>query len=73
MTEKKSPLVRRIKKSDEPIKAEKKVEFTTIGAKLDKALWRRLRAHAIRTGTTGGELLNKAIEEYLDRHESNGV
>ena len=32
-------------------------------------IWRRLRAMAIKEGKLTGELLDKAIEEYLQKYE----
>jgi hypothetical protein len=44
-------------------------ERTFIGASIDTVLWRRLRAMAITEGKLTGELLDTAIQEYLDKHE----
>jgi|PlaIllAssembly_1097288.scaffolds.fasta_scaffold321519_1 hypothetical protein len=40
-----------------------------IGVSIDMILWRRLRPLAIKEGKLTGELLDKAIEEYLQKHE----
>ena len=40
-----------------------------IGVPVDKKLWLRLRALAIREGKLTGELLNASIQGYLDSHE----
>ena len=40
-----------------------------IGVSIDMVIWRRLRALAIKEGNLTGELLDKAIEEYLQKHE----
>ena len=42
---------------------------TSIGVPIDTVLWRRLRAMAITEGKLTGELLDAAIQEYLDKHE----
>ena len=44
-------------------------ERTFIGASIDTVLWRRLRAMAITDGKLTGELLDAAIQEYLDKHK----
>lgn len=36
---------------------------------IDIGLWRRLRALAIKQGKSGGELLDKAIRDYLNGNE----
>jgi hypothetical protein len=41
----------------------------SIGVFVDTVLWRRLRAMAITNGKLTGELLDAAIQEYLDKHE----
>ena len=50
---------------------DKKKDFdrTSIGVPIDTILWRRLRAMAITEGKLTGELLDTAIQEYLDKHE----
>jgi hypothetical protein len=42
---------------------------TSIGVPIDTVLWRRLRAMAITKGKLTGELLDAAIQDYLERHE----
>lgn len=42
---------------------------TYIGVSIDTVLWRQLRAMAITKGKVSGELLDVAIQEYLERHE----
>jgi len=42
---------------------------TSIGVPIDTVLWRRLRAMAITEGKLTGELLDTAIQEYLEHHE----
>ena len=39
-----------------------------IGVKVDATLWRRLRVLAIQHGNRSYELLDKAIEGYLNKH-----
>jgi hypothetical protein len=39
-----------------------------IGVKVDDFLWRRLRALAIKQGRLSGELLDEAIEDYLEKN-----
>ncbi len=41
----------------------------SIGVFVDTVLWRRLRAMAITQGKLTGELLDAAIQEYLEHHE----
>ena len=41
----------------------------SIGVFVDTVLWRRLRAMAITNGKLTGELLDAAIQDYLDKHE----
>jgi hypothetical protein len=56
-----------IKKED---KDEKKVSKRIfIGSSVDGELWKRLRALAIKQGTTAGPMLDKAIEGYLAKKE----
>lgn len=50
------------------VKSENRPERKQIGVKLDVELWREVKALAIMQGTTGGELLEKAMREYLERH-----
>jgi hypothetical protein len=45
------------------------VKRAKIGVSIDMFIWRRLRALAIKEGKLTGELLDKAIEEYLQKHE----
>jgi hypothetical protein len=42
---------------------------TYIGVSVDTVLWRQLRALAITKGKVTGELLDAAIQDYLERHE----
>jgi len=54
------------------VKTEEKIEIlkrAKIGVSIDRNVWRRLRALAIKEGKNTGELLDKAIEEYLLKHE----
>ena len=54
------------------VKKEEKIDFVKrakIGVSIDMVIWRRLRALAIKEGKLTGELLDKAIEEYLQKHE----
>ena len=54
------------------VKTEEKIEIlkrAKIGVSIDRVIWRRLRALAIKEGKLTGELLDKAIEEYLQKHE----
>ena len=53
-------------------KTEEKIDIVKrakIGVSIDMVIWRRLRALAIKEGKLTGELLDKAIEEYLQKHE----
>ena len=53
-------------------KIEEKIDIVKrakIGVSIDMVIWRRLRALAIKEGKLTGELLDKAIEEYLQKHE----
>jgi hypothetical protein len=45
------------------------VKRAKIGVSIEMGIWRRLRALAIKEGKLTGELLDKAIEEYLQKHE----
>jgi hypothetical protein len=40
-----------------------------IGATVDKQLWLRLRAIALRQGKLSGDLLDECIKAWLDKHE----
>lgn len=54
------------------VKTEEKIDIVKrakIGVSIDMVIWRRLRALAIKEGKLTGELLDKAIEEYLQKHE----
>jgi len=54
------------------VKKEEKIDIVKrakIGVSIDMVIWRRLRALAIKEGKLTGELLDKAIEEYLQKHE----
>ena len=54
------------------VKKEEKIDIVKrakIGVSIDMVIWRRLRALAIKEGNLTGELLDKAIEEYLQKHE----
>jgi len=54
------------------VKKEEKIAIVKrakIGVSIDMVIWRRLRALAIKEGKLTGELLDKAIEEYLQKHE----
>ena len=53
-------------KIEERVDIEKRAK---IGVSIDMVIWRRLRALAIKEGKLTGELLDKAIEEYLQKHE----
>ena len=53
-------------KIEEKLEIEKRAK---IGVSIDKVIWRRLRALAIKEEKLTGELLDKAIEEYLRKHE----
>ena len=59
------------KRRGRPPKASKsdKREAVNIGVPVDKEVWLRLRALAIRNGKLTGELLDQAIKNYLDKHE----
>jgi hypothetical protein len=39
-----------------------------IGAKVDVTLWLQLRTLAIQQGRRSSDLLNEAIDEYLNKH-----
>lgn len=59
-------------KTKKKIKTEKKgktEDRAKIGVSINTVLWRRLRALAIKEGKLTGELLDKAIEEYLQKNE----
>lgn len=63
-------MVRRNLATDRSGKGKKKDSGRTyIGVSVDTVLWRRLRALAITNGKVTGELLDGAIQEYLDKHE----
>ena len=54
------------------VKEEEKIDIVKrakIGVSIDMVIWRRLRALAIKEGKLTGELLDKAIDEYLQKHE----
>lgn len=59
------------KRRGRPPKATKDSKETSvnIGVKVDQALWRRLRALALRQGENTGVLLDQAIKDYVDKHE----
>ena len=59
------------KRRGRPPKATKgsKEASVNIGVKVNQALWRRLRALALRRGENTGVLLDQAVKEYLDKHE----
>lgn len=59
------------KRRGRPPKAKKGSEEASVnvGVKVNQALWRRLRALALRQGVNTGELLDKAIEDYVGKHE----
>jgi hypothetical protein len=40
-----------------------------IGVAVNEKLWRHLKALAIRQAKPTGELLDRAIEEYLQKHD----
>jgi hypothetical protein len=45
------------------------VKRVNIGVSVDDMIWRRLRGLAIREGKLTGELLDRAIADYLEKHE----
>lgn len=47
----------------------KKVETVKITAMLPRDLWARVRAAAVRRGTTARELLTEAVEQMLKKEE----
>ena len=54
------------------VKKEEKIDIvkrSKIGVSIDMGIWRRLRALAIKEGKLTGELLDKAIDDYLQKHE----
>jgi hypothetical protein len=50
-------------------KKDQDAERTNIGVSIDKVLWRKLRAMAIAEQKVTCELLDAAIQEYIDRHK----
>lgn len=60
-----------LKRRGRPPKAKKGSDDASvnIGVKVNQTLWRRLRALALRQGVNTGELLDKAIEDYVGKHE----
>lgn len=77
MTEQKKKLTRvRVPQEAQglPKESEKKKrpERVNIGITVNKALWRRFRAVAIRTDVNAGDLLDSVIEDYLKDHEYDG-
>jgi len=40
-----------------------------MGVSVDKQLWRKLRALAVKQKKLTGDLLDKAIEKFLPKHE----
>ncbi|MFH0813076.1 MAG: ribbon-helix-helix domain-containing protein [Pseudomonadota bacterium] len=71
MTETSKEKPRLIKRRGRPVRKgnEERVSRVKIGVSIDDVLWRRLRALAIREGKLTGELLDEAIEEYLEKYE----
>ena len=72
MTEKKKrdTRARDQQKAQEPSKkSENKPDRLNIGIKVDRSLWRRFRAVAIRKDVNAGDLLDRVIEDYLKEHE----
>ncbi len=55
--------------SKEKEKDSPELERRQVGVKVNISLWRRLRALAIKEGKLGGELLDEAIRDYLERNE----
>lgn len=70
-TETKKPEPVTPKRRGRPPKASKdvKIKRVNIGVSIDESLWRRLKALAITQGVNTGELLDKAIKDYLDKHK----
>ncbi len=72
MTEKKKrdTKARVQKKAQDQLKgSENKPDRLNIGIKVDRSLWRRFRAVAVRKDVNAGDLLDRVIEEYLKEHE----
>ncbi len=49
--------------------SENKPDMLNIGIKVDRSLWRRFRAVAVRKDVNAGDLLDRVIEDYLKEHE----
>jgi hypothetical protein len=49
-------------------RTKKEPERKQIGVKIDSALWLEMKLLALKEGRTGGELLERAIREYLKKH-----
>ena len=47
---------------------EPKPERRQIGCKLNSALWTQVKILALQQGRTAGELLEEAMQQYLERH-----
>ncbi len=57
------------KEAQDQLKGSHKPDRLNIGIKVDRSLWRRFRAVAIRKDVNAGDLLDGVIEDYLKEHE----
>jgi len=57
------------KEQDQLKGSDNKPDRLNIGIKVDRSLWRRFRAVAVRKDINAGDLLDRVIEDYLKEHE----